>query len=569
MIFFCMLCGASCENCNADQCTAGSTDEETSLLQVTMNTDERSKADGPWEKQWHNKQAVRAKARQVWLDKKEKERQWWLEQMKSKKSDKEANNPRLQGSDDEEEQTLVSTANPFHSVKLSLAEECPEYADQASCDEAVWLATLLSKLNDGKSDDLIHDASSLLSLEAWFESPAGPSGFFNYLDKDDKGGLDATELEEYGGEGLLQLMDVDGDGVASRHEVRIFLRGVAVLFKMLPATDHKIAMLPAPVMMKLAETVTLENTVPVGPASNPFTEVRAALKKKCPPQANKKSCKEAQDLAKFLEEVTDGTPKELLLAEAGTVMGLWYWFENPGGPAAFFQAVDADHKGTITASKVLSFTHSSNPKVVQLLDFIDTNNDGKASRYECQNFLRSSVLVMHKLPMLDILRADTDIPTMFGMADSVVQQAVTGSGPMAWAISMTCSVVMILAILYVHCWPSSKKKEQFKADEQDIKKAVHRSDSSSQGDSEAINSLDDMSDSQEEPYLYSGPPVMGSTFNKCKANCAAGACECPPSVPRIDMEVVNSARTENDAETACEDEADSKAEASSATKSGT
>merc|ERR1719262_537823 len=113
-------------------------------------------------------------------------------------------------------------------------DDCPEDADRATCDEAMWLAGLLSKLPQGKSGDLIEEARRLFSLQSWFENPAGPSGFFNYLDTDHNGVLGAKELADYGGEGLLQVIDVDRDGYASRKECQTFLRGCAVLFKMLP-----------------------------------------------------------------------------------------------------------------------------------------------------------------------------------------------------------------------------------------------------------------------------------------------------------------------------------------------
>merc|ERR1719272_2300541 len=84
--------------------------------------------------------------------------------------------------------------NPFTRVAYELARKCPMHADQASCNEAIWLGGLLSKLSRPTSSDLIAEAGKLLSLGDWFQNPAGPAGFLNFLDKDHDGLLDSSEL---------------------------------------------------------------------------------------------------------------------------------------------------------------------------------------------------------------------------------------------------------------------------------------------------------------------------------------------------------------------------------------
>jgi hypothetical protein len=606
ILLFILCIGANGDQCGGDQCPSSlinGVDEETSLLQVGMQTHERSKAPGtgPWKEAWLAKQSQRASARKAWADKKAQEREMWKSQTSSVASSMKKKETKLESvlgstettatqkleendvssaainsnklervraaspeeSEDASNINFELIANPFLKSKTDIASECPEFADQPSCDEAIWLAGLLAKLAQGKTTvqlvsqptQLVSEASTLLSLEAWFESPAGPSGFFNFLDKDKSGALDSNELEEYGGTGLLQIMDVDDDGYVSRHEARIFLRGLAVLFKKVPQTDSMIKYLPPSLMVKLADTVTLDKTVPVGPNENPFTNVRHALKENCPPPATEATCEEAMNLTKFLDDITEATPKQLKLFEAGSLMGLWLWFENPGGPSQFFSGVDSDHRGTLTPQKVMAFTHSTNPKVTELLNFIDTNNDGVASRYEIQNFLRSCALLIHHLPVLDVVRADSSIDTMFTLADSVVQQAVRNSSPQAWGISVSCSVLMISCILYAHCWPSKKKGQDELRESDDQRKPLKKQYLTSLEDDSLTE--DTTSDSNEEfkdttPSI-GGPTRLGSTYKRDE-RVAANSSNSQPSVPRIDLGGVK-----KKAETAFEDEDSAKA----------
>jgi hypothetical protein len=359
-------------------------------------------------------------------------------------------------------------SNPFTKVTYELAQECPVHADQAACDEAIWLGTLLSKMAKGRKSDLIDEAGKLLSLEAWFQNPAGPAGFFNFLDLDRNGYLDSDELMAYGGAGLMQVIDTDRDGLASRQECHSFLRGCAVLFEMLPKEDTRLEKVPASVMLKLADTVTLEHTVPTGPNSNPIALVAAALGSDCPEAADHASCIKGTALAKLLVKLTeDAAPKDKVTM-ASTILSLWFWFQNPKGPSGFFNDVDQRHKGGLTVDELLQVfgdTELAQRVLPKLVKFIDTDHDGKVSRAECQSYLRASVLLVHKLPMLDLASANTPLPDMYILADSVIKQAVTGSSTLAWGISIGLSALMIICIMYVHCCPrrSLKDKEKERA----------------------------------------------------------------------------------------------------------
>jgi len=198
------------------------------------------------------------------------------------------------------------------------------------------LGGLLSKLSRPTSSDLIAEAGKLLSLGDWFNNPAGPAGFFNFLDKDHDGFLDASELLEYGGVGLMQVVDLDDDKRASRPECQTFLRGCAVLFKMLPTKDPALAKMPAPVMLKLADTVTLESAVAAGPSSNPLLNVASSLEQSCPEAADSLSCHEGIQLARFLANMTADIPPTLVVSEVADILALWSWFQHPQGPAGFF-----------------------------------------------------------------------------------------------------------------------------------------------------------------------------------------------------------------------------------------
>merc|ERR1719446_1111911 len=123
-----------------------------------MQTDERSKADhdGPWKERWLEKQAERQEARKEWVEKKAKERQWWLDHMARKANeahelemheaglstgeDPLEGKVRLGGPDHElpteynAEFDALGSSNPFIRTKFQVAQECPEFADQAACD---------------------------------------------------------------------------------------------------------------------------------------------------------------------------------------------------------------------------------------------------------------------------------------------------------------------------------------------------------------------------------------------------------------------------------------------------
>lgn len=548
IVFFCLLSvGADSEECTSSVWSDHS-DEETSLLQVAVQTDtSRSEASGPWREKWLAKVAAKSKARMEWAKEKMGEGELQDQQTPEEQEGQESTmsmDAALDSADPEPDDG--TSINPFTKVSFELAEECPEIAGQADCDEAIWLAGLLTKLTRGKSSDLIAEAARLLSLQAWFSNPAGPSGFFNFLDTDRNGELDAKDLADYGGVGLLKVIDVNRDGYASREECQTFLRGCAILFKVLPTEDSGLAEplheVHTPEMLKLADTVAFKSTVAVSPSANPLMEVASSIKKDCPPSADAETCKAAVDLAKLLVNLTADTPAELVVSEASSILSLWYWFQNPHGPAGFFEALDKKHKGSITSSDLMSIPGTS-PKVAHLMTLLDRNRDGAASRAECHSYLRACVLLIHKLPMLDLASANTPVDDMFNQVDSVIKQAVIGSSPMAWAISMSISSVLILAILYVHClpyvWSRKVDKDRSNGIEQDLKtpvreqveKAQHQTD-------ESPDSFTRDASGCQEPPRMTGPPRIGSTF-ACRQNCALGGCRCHyPTAPAADSEAV-------------------------------
>lgn len=570
---------ADCEQCTSTH-PAHTRDEETSLLQLHLQTSIRSvpsKASGPWH-EWEEEKEARRAAQIKWAEKKASMRKEWAAKAVAYKAEKKAEfeeaakaayraadvkNGQIEDhfgdqADDEAtdqakasnqavakkthevgdqasdktvgqsankiaEQTLTEddSANPFQKVGYELAVDCPEFADQAACDEAIWLAGLLRKLTQDKSEDVISEADRLLSLESWFQNPAGPSGFFNFLDTDHNGGLDAKELTEYGGAGLLRIIDGDLDGYASRHECQTFLRGCAVLFHVLPTHGSNLSKMPAPMMLKLADTVTIESTVGVAQSVNPFTEVASSLQNECPPPADAVTCYEASALALLLVNLTKSTPPEQVVAQASSILSLWYWFQNPQGPAGFFNAIDNKHRGSITASELIAIP-GNNADVSQVVRFLDANNDGKASRAEVHTYLRACAILIHKLPMLDLASATTPLDYMFTLADSVVKQTLSGSSPLAWSVSVSCSTMMILCILYGHCWPSSKKKKEEVEESEDEEQTPSQS-----GDNSWKQHL------VAEPSLQKGLPDplaedtdMPPPRSACKANCPEGDCSC-------------------------------------------
>jgi hypothetical protein len=566
---------ALCEQCQelTDQV------EETSLLQVHVQSSARSKVSmlkPPWpvdaikkqqeaEMKWYRQKQKMAVAKMKIYEQvkkeeyKEKTAQWamkkaeqWQELANSVKAEKHKglgpvnpysgdDRPRHSSSETEGNAPLldaeVSADNPFAKASSSLSQECPAFAGQDACDEAIWLARMLERLTRGKSADLITEAARLLSLQSWFENPAGPSGFFNFLDSNHDGYLSADELGDYGGRGLLQVLDVDHTGHATRQECQSFLRGCALLFKQLPAGDAswspKLAEVKAPDLLKLADTVAIANTVAVAPYANPFTEVASSLVKECPPPASKELCQQAISLAHMLEDLTAGadTPEDEVVAKASSALMLWYWFQTPTGPAGFFNIVDKEHTGAITSEDLLSIRGTS-PDVVHVMNFIDEDHDGKASRANIQKYLRSCCILVHKLPVLDLASASTPLDYQFTIADSVVKMAVTGASPLAWTISMSCGATMLLCIGYVHCCASSRKAKKGQDlvqedDEHDDEVNTARSfagadedghlqplshSSSSSSISSAPGSSRNSARGEVEDSHISTPPRIGSTF---------------------------------------------------------
>jgi len=513
MFFFCMLwVVAQCEKFapgSYDPSCIRHADDESSFLQLTTQT---------------------ASARTLGSVS--------VENVASQALHKEASEPAMRGSSLVTDDPGLST-NPFTRVAYELARKCPMHADQASCNEAIWLGGLLSKLSRPTSSDLIAEAGKLLSLGSWFQNPAGPAGFFNFLDKNHDGILDADELLEYGGVGLMQVVDLDHDKNASRQECQTFLRGCAVLFKMLPTKDSALAKMPAPVMLKLADTVTLESAIATGPSDNPLLGVASSLEAECPEPADKLSCREGVELARYLANMTAGIPPNLVLSEVADILALWSWFQHPQGPAGFFNSVDIVHKGSITASE-LAGVPGSHPAVVEIVKFMDKDTDGKASRAECQTYLRGCVMLLHKLPTLDLLSASTPLPDMFDLADSVIKQAVTGSSPLAWALSMSASALMITCILYVHCCPRRRNpKSMDKEKDQDKDQAKWMQQEPTVLDeseySEDANGLqirgdhDSLSASKDSSPVCSpsllGPPRMGTMYES-ESDCPADTSVC-------------------------------------------
>jgi len=311
----------------------------------------------------------------------------------------------------------------------------------------------------------------------------------------------------------MQVIDIDHDGEASRQECHAFLRGCAVLFKELPTNDTGMGKITTPAMLKLADTVILESTVATGPASNPFTEVASALEKECPPPADHTSCAKAVALANLLVKLTKDVPSGEVVAKASAILSLWFWFENPQGPAGLFNALDQAHKGALTTAELVPVSGNS-AALPEVLKFLDTNNDGKASRAECQSYLRGCVMLVHKLPMLDLASAKKPLPDMFGLADSVIKQAVTGSSPLAWAISMSLATLMILGIIYVHCFApkrSAKNKDKDKKESASAEASASDQETPMKAKDEPGQSQDIAAANEEEPEL-TGPPRIGATF---------------------------------------------------------
>lgn len=431
--------------------------------------------------------------------------------------------------------------NPFTRVAYELARKCPMHADQDSCNEAIWLGGLLSKLSRPTSSDLIAEAGKLLSVGSWFQNPAGPAGFYNFLDRNHDGYLDSEELLEYGGVGLMQVVDLDSNKHASRRECQTFLRGCAVLFKMLPTKDSAMAKMPAPIMLKLADTVTLESAVATGPSDNPLLGVASSLKAQCPEPADELSCNEGVELATFMANMTAGIPPNLVLSQVSDILALWSWFQHPQGPAGFFNSIDLVHKGSITATELAAIP-GSHPAVVDIVKFVDKDKDGKASRAECQRFLRGCVMLLHKLPTLDLLSASTPLPDMFDLADSVIKQAVQGSSPLAWAVSMSASALMITAILIAHCCPFRRAKsmnrekdpEKDNAESVDQEQAfdeqpIYREESEYSADADG---LPGPATCEESSPALTGPPRVESTF---ESQSGLADCTPPQADPRLSV----------------------------------
>jgi len=184
-------------------------------------------------------------------------------------------------------------SSPLQTAASELADECTLPDDQASCDKAIWLAGLLEKLTEGTSAEPIAEASKVSLLATWFKNPAGPGGFFNFVDVDRSGSLSADELSAHNAGDLMQLIDIDDDGQASRKECRDFLRGCVVLFKKLPTLDADLARATIPVMLEDADTVTMASTVATGPSSNPLSVAVSELERSCPEPAERASCDKA------------------------------------------------------------------------------------------------------------------------------------------------------------------------------------------------------------------------------------------------------------------------------------
>jgi len=317
-------------------------------------------------------------------------------------------------------------SNPLKKAASELVDKCTVPDDQAACDKAISLAGLLEKLTQGKSQDQIAEAAKVSSLASWFRNPAGPGGFFNFVDEDDSGSLSGTELLTHDAMALMQLIDSNNDGQASREECRGFLRGCAVLFKKLPTADAGLAQMSVHFMLKDADTVRLQSTAATGPGSNPLTKAASELRQSCPELAEEGFCDTAVALANFLAKLTAETPPENVVEKASHTLELWYWFQHPEGPVGLFNAADRFKQGFHTAADLLAVAGripgaQTNPNVDALVKFADTDKDERISRAECRSYLGACALLMEKLPMLDLLTATKPLSERFMLADSVMK----------------------------------------------------------------------------------------------------------------------------------------------------
>lgn len=406
IVLLCMLC----KSADVEQCTSGS-EPGSSVCSELMSLYEKSVAEPPT----------------VLVDTED-----------TKMNHRAPKEPRAQGPVASELMSLYSKTvgehsplgtheevSPLMEAASQLADTCTVPDDQASCDKAIRLAGLLETLTHGKSQDIVAEASNVSLLRSWFRNPAGPGGFFNFLDTDRSGSLNATELSEHGATGLMELVDADSNGQASRKECRDFLRGCTVLFKKMPTQDSLLQRTSIPVMLADADTVTMESIVATGPSSNPLSQAASELEQNCPHPAEQASCDKAVTLANFLAMgFTAGTAPEEIVAKAGTALQLWYWFQHPEGPAGFFKAVDRHKKDSHTAADIMAVAASvpsipHNPAIPDLVGFADANKDDRISRAECRDYLGACVVLMQKLPMLDIVSASKPVSEVFMLVDSL------------------------------------------------------------------------------------------------------------------------------------------------------
>lgn len=317
----------------------------------------------------------------------------------------------------------AENVNPLKKAASELADDCTVPDDRDSCKKAIWLAELLSQLTKPTSSDPIAEVSNLTFLSSWFRNPAGPGGFFNFVDADRSGSLDASELAVHHATGLMQLIDMDGNGQASRKECHEFLRGSVVLFKKLPTLDADLSHASVPAMLADADTVTIPTVVATGPSTNPFTAAASELQQGCPDGADKASCDRAVSLAQFLENTTAQVPVNEVVRKASNNLQLWYWWQHPDGPAGLFEAVEKLHlerERMKLGSDQLSLI-DVNPAIPDILRFADLDHDGVMSRAEARSYLAACAVLLQKVPMLDIAAATIPLPKLFAMADSVLK----------------------------------------------------------------------------------------------------------------------------------------------------
>lgn len=359
----------------------------------------------------------------------------------------------------------VKSTDSFNEAVLALAAACPSPADESACKAAVMIAQSLVNSSRTLTADVVTQGARTM-LSSWFQNPAGPAGYFNFLDKEHVGYLNAAELPGPS----LDFLDTNADGHASRAEVRTFLRGAAVLAQHLPALLPSSEGTPLTVMLQLANSVMLSSSVGTGPESNPLAAVATSLKQSCPPPASTATCDKAIALAGLVENLTSGISPHEIVFTASVVLSPWAWFHHSGGPSEFFNAADTSRDGGLSATELQAALGVDAVDFLGVIDelmkLIDVDGDGKASREECKSYLKGCALLIHRLPMLHPASGKESLARMLDLADSVsgltvkLKHAGLGTPVRLACMLVFVAVAMISSYHFFHHWAGHSQRDE-------------------------------------------------------------------------------------------------------------